>query len=124
MSIGRTLGMAIACVLIASSTSVFAGDLNSAAQPVAAPSASTQPMAAAANAPAASANLQVASVEPAAVPAAQQKPGMDPLHADARWPLFKNCIDNTTTPAAFDACLQMAFLGAKPDNQVLALLTH
>jgi hypothetical protein len=104
MNIGRTLGMAVACMFIAGSTSVFAEDAGQVATPQ-------------------TANTQVASVDPLAIPA-QQKPGMDPLHADARWPQFKNCIDNTVTPAAFQACLQMAFLGAAPTGQVLALLTH
>ncbi len=99
---GRTLGMVTACMLIAGSTNTFADE-----------TAATTP----------AANTQVASVTTAA-PTSDVKASVDPLHADARWPLFSNCINNTATPDAFQACLQMAFLGRRPNDQVLALLTR
>lgn len=104
MNVWRTLGMVTVCAFFAGSTNVYADD---AVQPATTPG---------------SANVQVASVAPfaAQVP---QKAG-DPLHADPRWPQFKNCIDNTSTPDSFQACLQMAFLGAAPSGRVLALLTR
>ena len=34
----------------------------------------------------------------------------DGLHKDPRWPQFRNCIDHTDTPQAFEACLQQAFM--------------
>jgi hypothetical protein len=69
------------------------------------------------------ANVQLAAVSTAPIGQAKA-PVADPLHADTRWPLFANCINNTATPDAFQACLQMAFLGTGPNDQVLALLTH
>ncbi len=101
---GRTLGMVTACMLIASSTNVFADGIVA--------TGVTTPV-----------NAQVASATTAA-PASDVKAAVDPLHADARWPLFSNCINNTTTPDAFQACLQLAFVGVGPNDQVLALLTH
>ena len=103
MNVWRTLGMVTVCVFFAGSTNVYADD---AVQPAVTP---------------VPANVQVASVAPFA--ASIQKTS-DPLHADPRWPQFKNCIDNTSTPDSFQACLQMAFLGAAPTGHVLALLTR
>ena len=40
----------------------------------------------------------------------------DRLHNDPRWPQFKNCIENTETPEAFNACLRQAFLGVLDAN--------
>jgi hypothetical protein len=101
---GRTLGMVTACMLIAGSTMAFADEITTAGT-TAAP------------------NAQVASVT-TAVSTSDAKAPVDPLHADAHWPLFSNCINNTTTPDAFQACLQLAFMGVGPNDQVLALLTH
>ena len=99
---GRTLGMVTACMLIAGSTSTFADEVTG---------------------PTMAANTQVASVT-ATVPASDVKASADPLHADARWPLFSNCINNTTTPDQFQVCLQLAFMGVGPNDQTLALLTR
>lgn len=104
---GRALGLVLGFVFLATSTSSFAGDET---QAVASPAVSQ------------AANMQVASVNPVSLPATQAVASADPLHSDARWPLFKNCIDNTATQAAFQGCLQMAFMGVKPDDKVLALL--
>ncbi len=100
---GRTLGMVTACMLIAGSTSTFADEAVTGTQ--------------------LAANTQVASVTTTA-PASDVKASTDPLHADARWPLFSNCINNTTTPDQFQACLQLAFMGVGPTDQTLALLTR
>lgn len=109
MKNARELGMVLACVFVASSTAAVAagaGDANTSA-------AATQ-----------STNVQIAAVEPTSAIASQTATTADPLHTDARWPLFKNCIDNTSNRNAFEACLQMAFLGGSPNPQVLALLTR
>ena len=45
------------------------------------------------------------------------------LHADPRWPLMANCVNNTATPAAFQSCLQSAFL-SDATGQTSALLGH
>jgi hypothetical protein len=108
MKNGRILGMVVACVFMAGSTPVFADDTAlSAAPAVAAPNGT----------------IELASVSPVSLPS-QQAMAQNPLHADPRWPKMKNCIDNTTTPASFQACLQMAFMDVAPTGQVLALLTH
>lgn len=107
MRLGPALGMVTACMLIAGSTNAFAED----AAPVGA------------NPAAPAANAQVAALT-TAMPVDGTKAASDPLHADPNWPLFSNCINNTATPAAFQACLQMAFMGVGPNDQVLALLTH
>lgn len=106
MKNGRNWGLVIVGVAFAVSTGVFADNATPAA---------AQPSVEAAPVQVALANPQAPVLEATAT---------DPLHSDVRWPLFKNCIDNTATPAAFEACLQMAFLNAEPDGQVLALLTH
>lgn len=108
MNNGRIVGMVVACVFMAGSTPVFADDTAPSAAPVAATQDGT---------------IELASVNPVALPN-KQATAQDPLHADPRWPKFKNCIDNTSTPATFQACLQMAFLDVAPSGQVLALLTH
>jgi len=43
------------------------------------------------------------------------------LHADPRWPLMANCVNNTATPAAFQSCLRSAFL-SDATGQTAALL--
>jgi hypothetical protein len=123
--------MVSACVLFAA-TSVFADDVVPALNQITAPAdqqmavPADQPpvvqLGLEASAPASVAPTQLASVEvvpPAAAPAVK-----DPLHADPRWPLFANCINNTATPDDFNACLQMAFTGVGPTDKVLALLTR
>ncbi|HEX3810925.1 MAG TPA: hypothetical protein VHW02_14615 [Rhizomicrobium sp.] len=109
MKTARELGMVLACAVMAASTNAIAADAGG----VSASAVSTQ-----------SSNVQVAAVEPTSAIASQTATTADPLHTDARWPLFKNCIDNTSNRNAFEACLQMAFLGGSPSPQVLALLTR
>jgi hypothetical protein len=108
MKNGRILGMVVACVFMAGSTPVFADDTASSTAPAVAPQNGT---------------IELASVNPVSLPN-QQVAAQNPLHADPRWPKLKNCIDNTTTPAAFQGCLQLAFMDVAPTGQVLALLTH
>jgi hypothetical protein len=96
-------------MLIAGFTNAFAEDVT----PVAVKSTIETP----------AVNTQVASLA-TATPISNVKSSADPLHADPNWPLFSNCINNTATPAAFQGCLQMAFMGVGPNDQVLALLTH
>jgi len=34
----------------------------------------------------------------------------DGLHQDPRWPQFRKCIEDTSTPKEFESCLQSAFM--------------
>jgi len=111
MKFGPALGMVAACILIAGTANVLAAD---AAQVDVKPAVDTSTPVA---------NTQIAAITTAA-PVGDTVKTTDPLHADARWPLFANCINNTATPDAFQGCLQMAFMGVGPNDQVVALLTH
>ena len=54
--------------------------------------------------------LPAPTAMPVSLPGNDMQVGQDGLHRDPRWPLFRNCIENTFSPQAFEACLQQAFL--------------
>lgn len=110
MRIDPSLGIVAACFIIASSSFAMAQD--------AVPTVDTKPVA---EAKAPVALTQVASLS---APVAAAVRTTDPLHLDPNWSLFQNCIDNTSTPEAFQGCLQMAFMGTGPVDKVAMLLTH
>jgi len=110
MVYGRKLGMAVMCFCLSGGVGVSANAADVTANH--SQGAVVQ-----------STDIELAAVEPRSQVVSRQV-NADPLHADPHWPLFKNCIDNTANRGAFDACLQMAFLGGSPDSQTLALLTR
>jgi hypothetical protein len=68
-----------------------------------------------------------ATRQPPASPAPQPPPVQEPrtpplntLQTDPRWPQLKNCIDNTGTPDAFQACLQKVLGGGAAQSSAPA----
>jgi hypothetical protein len=111
MRFDPSLGIVAACFILAGTSLALAQDAAPTVDPK--PAAEAQPSVA---------PTQVASLAGTTVAATVR--ATDPLHLDPNWPLFQNCIDNTATPAAFQGCLQLAFLGTGPSDKVVALLTR
>jgi hypothetical protein len=62
-------------------------------------------------------HTNAAATQVATLPAPQRTPATrapslrtNELRADPRWPQFKGCIENSSTPEAFRACLQNIFV--------------